>query len=77
MRAGTKLFEDPSGEIPIGSVTSGGFGPSLNGPASMGYVASGSAVPGNRVFAAVRKKLLPAEVVPLPFIAPQYKRNSN
>ncbi|MDE0307528.1 MAG: glycine cleavage system aminomethyltransferase GcvT [Albidovulum sp.] len=75
MRRGTKLFGDSSCEIPIGSVTSGGFGPSLNGPLSMGYVSTAFAAKGTLIFGAVRKRLLPAKVVSLPFIETHYKKN--
>ncbi|WP_374332834.1 glycine cleavage system aminomethyltransferase GcvT, partial [Aestuariivirga sp.] len=43
-RDGT-VITDPSGRE-IGKVTSGGFGPSVNGPIAMGYVETASAAPG-------------------------------
>jgi aminomethyltransferase len=55
-------------------VTSGGFGPSLNAPIAMGYLAAALAVPGTRVFAEVRGNRLPIAVRALPFIVPKYKR---
>jgi aminomethyltransferase len=58
----------------MGSVTSGGFGPSLNAPIAMGYLAAALAVPGTRVFAEVRGNRLPIAVTALPFIVPKYKR---
>ena len=45
---------------PIGKVTSGGFGPSVNGPISMGYVAKEFAAPGTKVQLIVRDKPMPA-----------------
>ncbi len=58
----------------IGTVTSGGFGPSLNGPLAMGYVAAAQAAPGTRVLLVVRGKALPARVAPLPFVPHSYRR---
>ena len=71
MRGGTALF---AGAEAIGEVTSGGFGPSLEGPMSMGYVATPHAAPGTRIEGEVRGKRMAAEVVPLPFVAANYKR---
>ncbi len=59
---------------PVGSVTSGGFAPSLNGPVAMGYVDSPLAEPGTSLRAMVRGKPLPVTVTPLPFIQTGYKR---
>ncbi len=59
---------------PIGKVTSGGFGPSVNGPISMGYVAKEFAAPGTAVQLVVRDKPLPAQVVTLPFVPHNYVR---
>jgi aminomethyltransferase len=59
---------------PIGKVTSGGFGPSVNGPISMGYVAKDFAAPGTAVQLIVREKPLPAQIVALPFVPHRYAR---
>jgi aminomethyltransferase len=59
----------------IGKITSGGFGPSVNGPVAMGYVLADCAAPGTRVNLMVRGKPLPAEIVPLPFIPHRYHKN--
>ena len=59
---------------PIGKVTSGGFGPSVNGPISMGYVAKDFAAPGTAVQLIVREKPLPAQTVALPFVPHRYAR---
>jgi aminomethyltransferase len=40
IRRGTPLFRDQQSRDPIGAVTSGGFGPSVNAPIAMGYVTS-------------------------------------
>ncbi len=63
----------PDGET-IGIVTSGGFGPSLNAPLAMGYVASAHAAPGTKLNLMVRGKPLPATVCPMPFIPNRFKR---
>jgi aminomethyltransferase len=60
----------------IGVVTSGGFGPSVNGPVAMGYVQSGYAAPGTSFNLMVRGKALTASVVPLPFVAHRYLRGT-
>ncbi|HKS60709.1 MAG TPA: glycine cleavage system aminomethyltransferase GcvT [Xanthobacteraceae bacterium] len=59
---------------PIGKVTSGGFGPSVNGPISMGYVAKEFAAVGTKVQLIVRDKPMPAEIVTLPFVPHKYVR---
>ncbi|EWY37369.1 aminomethyltransferase [Skermanella stibiiresistens SB22] len=64
---------DPSG-APLGEVTSGGFGPSANGPIAMGYVATEAAAPGTPVHLMVRGKPMPAKVVEMPFVAQRYYR---
>jgi aminomethyltransferase len=74
VRAGAPLFTDPGGGDPVGAVTSGGFGPSVDAPIAMGYVPSTVAEPGTRLFAEVRGKRLPVDVAMLPFIVPRYKR---
>ncbi|MFJ3451324.1 glycine cleavage system aminomethyltransferase GcvT [Pseudomonas sichuanensis] len=58
----------------IGRVTSGGFGPSLGGPLAMGYVQSEYTALQTEVFAQVRGKLVPMQVVRTPFVAPRYYR---
>jgi aminomethyltransferase len=58
----------------VGKVTSGGFGPSVNGPVAMGYVARDFATPGTELHLVVRGKPLPAQVVPMPFAPHRYKR---
>ena len=61
----------------LGVVTSGGFGPSVNGPVAMGYVPGAYAEPGRPVNLMVRGKALSATVVPLPFVAHRYVRVSD
>ena len=59
---------------PIGVITSGGFGPSVNGPIAMGYVARAHAAVGTPVSLMVRGKPLSARVVTLPFHPHAYYR---
>jgi aminomethyltransferase len=74
VRGGSTLYPDARGETPLGRVTSGGFGPSVNAPVAMGYVACAAANPGTVIFADVRGKRIPVEVSALPFIKLNYKR---
>ncbi|MFA5539262.1 MAG: glycine cleavage T C-terminal barrel domain-containing protein, partial [Gemmobacter sp.] len=61
------------GGVPIGAVTSGGFGPSVEAPVAMGYLPAGTE-PGTVVYGEVRGKRLPATVAALPFRPANYKR---
>ncbi|WP_283194536.1 glycine cleavage system aminomethyltransferase GcvT [Rhizobium sp. AN80A] len=74
VRGHAKLYADQEGKTEIGEVTSGGFGPSAEGPVAMGYVPVASADVGTVVYAEVRGKYLPVTVAALPFVAPTYKR---
>jgi aminomethyltransferase len=71
-REGTEIL-DPAGAV-VGKVTSGGFGPSVDGPIAMGYVASAHAAPGTAVSLLVRGTPRPARVVTLPFAPHRYYR---
>ena len=72
MREGTELFTEDG--TPVGRVTSGGFGPSVEAPIAMGYVASGYAAKGTALLGEVRGKRLPVTVCDLPFQPTTYKR---
>jgi aminomethyltransferase len=74
MREGTPLFAAAEGGAAVGQVTSGGFGPSIEGPMSMAYVPRDLAAPGQDLFGEVRGKRLPVKVVKLPFVAANFKR---
>ena len=74
MRAGTMLFAGAEGGTPIGEVTSGAFGPTIEGPLSMGYVTTAQATVGTTVYGEVRGKRLPAKVADMPFRPSTYKR---
>jgi aminomethyltransferase len=58
----------------IGSITSGCFGPTAEGPVAMGYVDAAHAAPGTPVNLLVRGKVNLAEITTLPFVAQNYKR---
>ena len=72
MREGVELFAEDG--TPVGQVTSGGFGPSVNGPLAMGYVARAHAAIGTTLMGELRGKRLPVTVVDLPFHPTSYKR---
>ena len=74
VREGALLFADSASSEPVGKVTSGGFGPSLNAPVAMGYVPASLAAVGTGVFAEVRGQRLPLKVAATPFIPNTYKR---
>jgi len=71
MRAGTEIY---AGDLKIGEVTSGAFGPTLQAPVSMGYVRSDYAASGTALEGDVRGKRLPLTVADMPFRASNYKR---
>jgi aminomethyltransferase len=74
VREGAALFADEKSLEPIGTVSSGGFGPTLNAPVAMGYVPTALSAKGTRVFAEVRGQRLPLIVAPTPFVPNTYKR---
>jgi len=74
VREGADL-QGPGG-TPIGRVTSGTFGPTVNAPIAMGYVASAYAAPGTEIVVSSRRGEEPAEVVSLPFVPPRYRRGT-
>jgi aminomethyltransferase len=74
VRAGALLYASEEATDAIGQVTSGGFGPSLDKPVAMGYVAAQSSAVGTTIFADVRGRRLALSVTPLPFVAANFKR---
>lgn len=73
MRMGVMLYDSEAATAPIGTVTSGGFGPSVGAPIAMGYVPAGTQT-GTTLYGDVRGKRLPVTVTDLPFHTPRYKR---
>ncbi|MBO0345908.1 glycine cleavage system aminomethyltransferase GcvT [Roseibium sp. CAU 1637] len=59
---------------PVGTLTSGGFAPTLGAPIAMGYVATEHSKPGTKLELIVRGKALPAEVIEMPFVPNRYYR---
>jgi len=72
-REGAEVF---SGSEKIGTVTSGGFSPTLGAPIAMAYVASDHAATGTALEVEVRGKRLAATVSPTPFVPHRYYRGS-
>ena len=72
-RAHTAI-EDTGGNA-IGEVTSGGYGPSVEGPIAMGYVKTEFSDPETPVNLMVRGKAHPGSVVKLPFVEQRYFKN--
>jgi aminomethyltransferase len=71
---GGDLYQDETSAAPVGRITSGGFGPTVNAPVAMGYVTTSLSEPGTRLFVDLRGKRVPVTVATLPFITPRYKR---
>ena len=72
VREGAEIV-NAAGEI-IGSVCSGGFGPSLGGPLAMGYLDSAYLALDTQVWAIVRGKQVPLLVSKMPFVPQRYYR---
>ena len=71
-RAGTLIVAADG--TAAGSVTSGGFSPTLGAPVAMGYVRKDLAEIGSEVFLMIRGTPSPARVVALPFVPHRYAR---
>ena len=71
-REGTKIFSQDKSEI--GSITSGTFGPSVNGSIAMGYRKCAFTKPGTKILLEVRGKKYEATVTELPFYKKNYVR---
>lgn len=70
VRAGSIIL-DAAGE-PVGEITSGGFGPTVEHPVAMGLINVEANLDG--LVAQVRSKLIPLQIAPLPFSPHHYKR---
>ncbi|MGZ3247898.1 MAG: glycine cleavage T C-terminal barrel domain-containing protein, partial [Croceibacterium sp.] len=70
-REGAEVF---AGERRIGTVTSGGFSPTLGHPIAMAYVDTVHASEGTELELEVRGKRLSARVAPVPFVPHHYHR---
>mgnify|MGYP001287402184 CR=1 FL=1 len=69
-REKTKIFNQSDSFI--GEITSGTFGPSVNGPVAMGYVENKFSEQNTKVFLEVRGKKHPANICGLPFYKKSY-----
>ena len=74
-REKTKIFNQSN--LHIGEITSGTFGPSVNGPVAMGYVESEFSKKDTKVFLEVRGKKHPANICGLPFYKKNYVKGAN
>ncbi len=73
VREGAEVISE-SGAV-IGTVTSGGFGCTVNAPVAMGYVKTQFAEPGTKVATRGRRGDEPAEIARLPFVPHRYFRD--
>jgi len=71
-RDGTEILSSAGDKV--GVITSGGFGPSVDGPIAMGTVTPAMSAVGTALQLVVRGKPMPAKVVGLPFVPHRYKR---
>lgn len=74
MREGVALYDAQSGGGQIGTITSGGFGPTVGGPVAMGYVDTPLAKTGTQIWGELRGKRQPVTVTDLPFVPANFKR---
>lgn len=74
MREGVPLFAEAEGGDAIGTITSGGFGPTVERPVAMGYVATEHAAKGTIIYGELRGKRLPLTVTAMPFTPANFKR---
>ncbi|MGF6590583.1 glycine cleavage system aminomethyltransferase GcvT [Pseudomonas sp. 2835] len=72
VREGAEIV-DEAGTV-IGSICSGGFGPSLNAPVAMGYLDAAHSALDTQVWAIVRGKRVAMKVSKMPFVAQRYYR---
>src|SRR5210317_906115 len=74
-REKTKIYNES--EEMIGEVTSGTFGPSVNGPIAMGFVDQIFSKKDTRILLEVRGKKYPASICGLPFYKKSYVKGAN
>lgn len=72
-REGAEVF---AGGAHVGTVTSGGFSPTLQQPIAMAYVTGDHAAPGSALEVEVRGRRLAATITPTPFVPHRYYRGS-
>ncbi|WP_215754712.1 glycine cleavage system aminomethyltransferase GcvT [Acetobacter sp. P5B1] len=74
VRGGAPLYADVEFATPLGKVTSGAFGPTVEAPVAMAYVATDYAAPQTPIVAELRGRAVPATVHVLPFVPTRFKR---
>jgi aminomethyltransferase len=70
-REGAPIF---AGSEQVGTVTSGGFAPTVGAPIAMGWVETAHAALGTTLQIEVRGKMIPVTVAPMPFVPHRYHR---
>ena len=73
IREGAILVTEAGQEV--GTVTSGGFGPTYQGPIAMGYVTPQAVRDEAHLIAHARGKEFPCRIADLPFVPHNYRRN--
>ncbi|PAL24754.1 glycine cleavage system aminomethyltransferase GcvT [Acetobacter syzygii] len=74
VRHGAPLYADAALAEPVGEVTSGAFGPTLEAPVAMGYVATPHAAVGTELVAELRGRGVPTRVASMPMVPARFKR---
>jgi aminomethyltransferase len=74
VRAGARLFTTADSTDSIGTVTSGGFGPTLNAPLAMGYVSGPYSAFGETIWAELRGERVPLTITDPIAVPHEYKR---
>ncbi|KQI73280.1 glycine cleavage system protein T [Loktanella sp. 5RATIMAR09] len=74
MREGVPLFASEGATTQIGTITSGGFGPTVGAPVAMGYLPTDLSGTGTTVWGELRGKRLPLTVAAMPFTPANFKR---
>ena len=74
-REKTKIFDQKEAEI--GEITSGTFGPSVNGPIAMGYINKEFSKIDTKILLEVRGKKYLANICELPFYKKSYVKGAN
>mgnify|MGYP000138530526 CR=1 FL=1 len=74
MREGVVLFATNEGGESIGTITSGGFGPTVGGPVAMGLIATDHSKLGTTVYGELRGKRLALTITKMPFTPAGFKR---
>ncbi|MEO0061965.1 MAG: Aminomethyltransferase [Pseudomonadota bacterium] len=70
-REGAPVF---AGDVQVGTLTSGGFAPTMGQPIAMAYVDTAHGAPGTALTIEVRGRRLEAVVTPMPFVPHTYHR---